>query len=349
MAIYDNSTERTAKAAFAIKRWLNKKAIPVVCDSSPLVYSIMGGRDPADMSMVLMDPKYPNNYSPPAWMRDNIISGTKIKVTFRGQRETITGVADGDDELEAVTPQVLTNKYGAGEADITHLQKTFHILKSDLDKIDGEQNMGRDFLTEEAESYLEDYVHTISTGIHSTQAQSGSTIGGWQQAIADDNVYLTVNRALAENADFRSIVTGSTGALTKAKLRALQGQVISNGGDPDISPVNYQSWEDIGTLLDGSERVIHDGTHWTMNQGGKWFMFAGVRYVLDSYAPTAVVPMMTSKWWHAVVRKEGFNVEPQMVRRFDARSAYAVITDFYWAWICKNPKAQGKLTGVTYA
>lgn len=351
MALYDDSTINTTKLAMAFNRIVNRKAIPVCAKDNSLLWMLLGMKDPYELSEVFDAPGVPASARRPSIARVNVISGLEHEVRFFGNPDTVSAVTDGADEIAAHTPTTNPNKFGAGTAKLTHLQKTFDILVSDVEKLAGKELKGRSYLDEEADSWMQAYADALGTGVHSANNQNDGTVGGWRYAISDGTeagleTYLGIDRADATNVNFQSIVNGTIGAIALADLRDLKYELRSRGSRTDMAICNWETYADIAALLEANERIIRDESHWT-NYGAEWFVYANTRYVMDGYAPTAQLAMIDTRDWEVIFRQRGFNIS-DMKRNPGTKSSYYCITDFWFGLICKNTKRQGKLTGITY-
>src|SRR5687768_4196813 len=202
MALWDNSTLNTQELSGAFNRMLDLKTTDILVKHTGTLNAILGRKE---------------NMPPGIEGFENIrtVSGVQVEWRMLGKHTAISALTPGAAEIGATSVAFDDNDFGNATLRLAYLKGQGEpMLWSLLTKIQGDEKKTR--------SYIEDIHMKVTNGwkmalagtshLMSTSAPSVSVFGAIPYVVDDGNVYATIDRADAANANFRSVVTDLAGA-----------------------------------------------------------------------------------------------------------------------------------------
>lgn len=280
MALWANSSLNTTAASMLLNQVFNRKAIAQIRKHNGLLFQVLGKTEMNTETGM------------PSWQRLSKITGDQIRVRLRGRNFSMTTVADGSAENAVVTPQYLSNMFGAALFDLTHYADTIALPHSELNRIAGDEAATVGYLSEISDALVDSYEDALGTAINGTAAPSRTAVGGWQGAVDDGNVldsYGGISRLDSANSDFRGgVATG--GALTPARIKTGQLAVRANNGKATVGVCADAVYAKVNSFIEGYTHIINDPT-WN-EFGGDFIAYSGTRFVYDQRATSGCLGLL---------------------------------------------------------
>lgn len=346
MALWANSAINTTATAMLFNQLWDEKSIPMVRKKNGFVYLLLGKKEVGSTPGM-----------PQGWNRMKKVSGLKVEVRLLGKLDTINKTADGiATEGATVTPVNSGDYYGASTFALTHLTQTFGILHSELALIKGKEAKTANFLGEVFDRMMLSYENVLGTDLHATGASTDptrTTLGSWNWAVSNGLVadsedtyasYGGIDRSDSANADFRSVVTSSTGDLTLKKIRTNRNLVIANGGTPNCGIAGTTVYGKVQDLVEPYTHVTFDPK--MSDFGSDYVGFSNIMFTMDQRAPTQTLGLLEPDSFAWYEQKDGNSNSG--VTWDPSRVSLSVVLFENWAQlICLCPSHNGKLTGIT--
>jgi len=330
MALWDSTSINNQRLAKVFNHVWTQKAIPMVVKKNGLVKALLGGQEANHTSGL------------PKFERSDIITGNKHEITLLGKLPTIGFVANGSAEVGTYSLSYANDYLGAATFDLAHANYKHPITSSELNQIRGNDLKGMKFMSTVQDMLMAAFEKALGQGVNSNTAPADNAIGGWQYAIDTSNSYGGINRAAAGNEDYRGVVVASGGTLTADNLQeALVGAKV-NGGDPSIGVCSQTVYRRVNSLIEPYQTVEYDAEWGRM--GSRFVEYAGVKFLLDSYAPSGVLGLLDPTSWlfimNDVAPTQGIIYHPSL------EAGYILPVEAFVQFICKAPGHNAKITGI---
>lgn len=337
MALWAGSSINSTETAMVFNKIYDKKFVNVLRKKNAFYFAVTRQKDINQEPMSNAD-----------WKGIKNVTGQKVEVGILGRSIDPAYVADGADELAAVTlsSNYYSNAYGAMEFAVSHLTWTHPIPASQLDRYQGNELKTADFLESEFERIVQGYNSKFGTEFNTSQAPARNAIGGWPYAIDTANTYGTIDRSDSANADMRGLEYTSIGDLTLGDIAQAQIDITLNGGDAKFATAGGTVFGIIRRLLENQTQAIFgDDERWN-KFGGQWCWYAGTVFAADNYAPSQAIGMFTPNTWCVVMRKQPFT-KGGVQEDITKVDAYVVKTKAWIQLICTKCNENAYLQGIT--
>lgn len=356
MALWDSLTNKTNPTALAFNRMLNNKTIDAVSRLNGLLYKILGkpqmvGRDTKTQEL--------------RFSRVAYIDGVKQSIRHMGAVASVTYPASRNDEVATATLATNGAIWGESEFSLAHSVIKYAVPNSEWALIDGDSKKGASLMDEYAQFFEASIRKEISSSILSANAPALTTIGGIVYAIDDGGsttgpayvengatggnasykMYGTLDRSASGNEIFCPYVGANTGEMTVPAIQKGINRAVANGGNPTVCPVGPTLYDKAQALAREYVQVNYD-KEWD-RFGGKYVNIGGVDFVLEggTNAPTNVLTFIDPETWVLVLNNRLFDVTWDEAR--DLTAARRATVEYWIQFLCKQPAANSKLTGVT--
>lgn len=347
MALWAGSAINSTETAMVFNRLYNLKAMEMVRKKNALLFKLMGKPDIGNV----------NENTRLKFERSRIVTGKNIEIKLLGALGAPATVADGSAELATVTRQFSSTTFGAAEFPLTHYAWTQGIPSSQMRRYKGPQAKTAGFYDEVLNYVMLSYQDVLGTAIHDsagTAVISRTVMGSWTYGVSDgvstgettDNfkLYGTIDRSDSANADFRGIVSTSTGALDLNKIRTYANQADANGGVVDTGICGTTLYTKVQQLVEPYVQTNYSEDLAAF--GGRYVRYAGIDFMHDQRTTSGVLGLLDSSTWLWVQNDDdltdvGVIKDPSIV------DGYVLPTAMWCQLICCKPNANAKLTGVT--
>lgn len=332
MALWAGTALNTNELAMVFNQVYNRKFIDQVHRKHGLLEALMG------LSDVNATPNMP------AFERLKKITGRKIEVKLLGKYKDIGTLADGSAEVATTVGSHVADKFGAAEFDLTHYNDQEYIPRSELDRFAGDESKTLNYVEDIFDYVIASWHTTLAKAVSGAGDQSRTTMGSWEFAI-NNNTYGTIDRTDSGNSDFRgheksSFSTFSLDALqTELTTVWLAGEPDYMGAPAAIFTVILKAMRDEGQL----HYFYKDDGH--LGAGGVSFSWAGMKIVLDKHMTSGTIALLDSSTWVFYMQDKDFvrDIMPDTSKK----SAWVINSDAWTALICKQPNANGHMSGVS--
>lgn len=350
MAYGDNSTINTNRLTQAFNRILQANSpLDIVSKQSPFVAATLGSRS--------IDKKL--TYATPNFSGLEKLSGNQLESVMMGQLRGIGTAANGSAEIGSITP-ALYAPFVSQVWTVTHYTDAAFVGMSEVQatKDSDIQKVGR-ALDNHAKYIAASYADQIGQDVHQTSSnnvQSDQYLGSWVYAVDDTNVYGTIDRSATGNAVFKGNVYSNVGSLTLVQLDTAIDK-IREKGKADFGCFGTPEWTIFKTLLRSNQLPIINNGETAQKYGQASIVYQGVTFAQDPYTPGGYCGIFTTDtWkWGAQVFKQTVNgagtelmiSSADFVRAQAVKAAYEAQTDLFCAFVCEQPNANAKITGIT--
>lgn len=325
MALWSNSVINTNETAMVFNKLHNSgKAEAIVKKKNGLFYLVMGKAEKNSTPN-----KVEVNFD-----TQTSVTGKNIEQKLRGKNVTPAGVTDGANEIAAATLTYVDNIWGAAEFPVAHIILTHPLPQSEVDRFAGDELKTLSYLDEVYQLLIDSYENIYGNAINTSAAPSRTVFGGYPYAIHTTNVYGTVDRNDALNADFRGIVTTGVGNLTLGKIRLTRNRAKENGGKPRVGVSGTAVHTVVETLV---EAYVHADYHddWAAF-GSEYTMYNGVCYTQDQRAPSGQLSLLDPDSW-AYYRNKKIPFSKGITNAPWLAASYVVQCVQWTQFFCKNP------------
>lgn len=340
MAYGDNSTINTNELAMATNKFVNKKTIDLVQESSFLVWYMLG--EDQDLNVELSDP---SKASVPQPGRITLITGKELEVRWRAELDSPAILANASSEIAAVSLSLNEDKFLGGTADIAHVHHHVPLPMRYMERLKGGEAKGVAWYQEELAASVATMYDFIATGLNSDNTQSASTIGGWDYAISSDNVYYDIDRSDAGNTMFLPYEDTTASALTRKRLSKMKINLKGRGAQDLFAVCDEATYAEVIELVEGKSQVIQNDAK-MLKFGGDCVRYSNVTFGLEPKAPATKMAYIDASQLKVVVGAGG--VQTDLVERAHNIKAGGIL--FLDAWVgtaFTNTRRCGKFEGYT--
>ncbi len=280
----------------------------------------------------------------PAFEKIKNIAGRKKELKLLGKYKTIGTLADGSAEVATTVGSHVADKFGAAEFDLTHFNDQEYIPRSELDRFIGDDAKTLSYTEDIFDYVMASWHTTLAKAVSGAANQSRTVLGGWEYAI-NNNTYGTIDRTDNGNSDFRGHEKSSFGAFTLDKLQT-ELTIIWERGTPNLMVARGIDFDFIVRELRNEgvlqQRYKDDGS---VVAGGTSFSWAGMDLVLDPNITSGVIALLDSSTWMFYMQDKDFvrDIMPDTSKK----SAWVINSDAWVGLICKQPNANGHMSGVS--
>lgn len=360
MALWAGSVINTNETAFVFNKMATKKAIPIVRNINGFLYGILGKEEVGTTPGASV-----------GFERLKTITGKNVEVTLLGQVDTPTTVADANQTANA-TINYNASAWGAAEFPIAHYSWVFGLPDSELMRFQGDELKTASFLDDWFQRVMLSYEKAWGTAMSYSDITnttnmtdvSRTVLGSWVYAIAGNNnlnaavtaatwnnsgsgatvQYGTINRADNTNDDFRGAVFGAQGDLTLGKILLAKNRAKKKGGLVTLGVAAETLYTKIEGLVSSYTQTAYD-EQWGKFQGA-YTMYAGIRFVLDSYCDSTIVGLFDPTTWQFYSKMETFATSGLM-RDIRTNAAHVLHTSPWAQLVCMAPARNAILGGLT--
>jgi hypothetical protein len=315
------------------------RSVGMVIKATPLLNSMMGR--PGD------DGKSAYNKNVGGWGKSKVITGEKYEVSLLGALMTPATVADGSAELTAATIAYNSARHGAAEFPLSHWALTPGIPSSEYNRIRGDDAKTISWAGEFYDEVVASYDDVIAADLHedsTSKPPARDQFGSWITAIDDGNTYGTIDRSDSANADYKGVVSTTTGTLTIPKIQEYINRARMNRGKIRVGVMGI-------TLYNAWQQLIQPYSQATYNKdmamfGSENVQFMGVDWVLDPDCPSTKIGGFDPSTWVVVTNKYPFT-DGGIVKEPTLVAGYIMPTELWAQNICIKPNSNVKWEDVT--
>lgn len=335
MALWSGSADLdTNELAAVFNQLANKKAFSTTRKKNGLLFGMLGKEE------ALATPGAGASFK-----RLKKITGGKIEVRLRGAVADPTYISDANQTAARTLTQV-TNLFGNATFDLAHLFHVHPIPYSEMDRFAGDEAKTLSYVDEVYDAISEAFEKIMGTGLWTNTVPSRSMFGGLRYALNQtaNSGYGGIDRTDADNANYLAPGNSATGTMTVAKLHTGVDTAGLNGGQIDIAATGITVYGKLRELLEAYTLVTYD-EDWT-KFGGKWLGFAGVKFILDYYAATGVMPMFDSSSWGVWTKDHNLS-KKAFSDDITVQGSYVIPCHLWCQAICLEPRKNYMFEAIT--
>lgn len=274
--------------------------------------------------------------------------GQKFSLHASVSNETIGTVANQAAATAVRTTDPANDIFLSNEFSFTHYADNWDLDSFDMDRIRGGEPTAPagDYGTNIKNTVAQWILNTLQTDICANTTQARTTLGGLPYIVDDANAYIAL-RSDATHTNLRSYVATGAGAINlTGNVMTAQTNVRGRGGWPTLGVLPTALHAKLHGQVVSAGYYVQTGV--VDSVGAPSFIANNTKFILEtgldaSYSGTMF--LLNQEDWMIWMSKNGMGV--QIVDNPALVSGSTLQVRMYAGTACKNPKRQGKVSGLS--